>query len=171
MRRFSRQLVSFAGLAWAALAAGPAHATFSITAVDPATGEVGSAGASCIAGSIILSDVHPGVGVIHTQSFWNGANQAYARSLMDSGHSPQEIIDLLVLNDAQGDPSIRQYAITDIIDGGRSAGYTGSNCIEYANHFLGTTYAVAGNILLHPTVLLNMEAGVSRARRGRSPTG
>ncbi|MBL8007830.1 MAG: hypothetical protein JNJ56_09880, partial [Ignavibacteria bacterium] len=42
--------------------------TFSIAAVDPVTGEVGSAGASCVAGSIILSDVHPGRGVIHTQA-------------------------------------------------------------------------------------------------------
>ena len=45
--------------------------TFSIVAVDPVTGEVGSAGASCIAGSIIISDIHTGVGVIHTQSYWN----------------------------------------------------------------------------------------------------
>jgi hypothetical protein len=44
------------------------HATFSIVAIGPKTGEVGSAGASCIAGSIILSDPHPGVGVVHTQA-------------------------------------------------------------------------------------------------------
>ncbi|MDH4069871.1 MAG: DUF1028 domain-containing protein, partial [Ignavibacteria bacterium] len=67
--------------------------TFSIVAVDTLTGEVGSAGASCIAGSIILSDVHPGVGVVHTQSFWNASNQNYARSLMNTGHSPEQIID------------------------------------------------------------------------------
>jgi hypothetical protein len=45
-----------------------AEATFSIAAVDPGTGEVGSAGASCISGSLILSDVHPGVGVVHTET-------------------------------------------------------------------------------------------------------
>ncbi len=38
------------------------HATFSIIAYDPVTGEIGSAGASCIAGSIILSDILPGIG-------------------------------------------------------------------------------------------------------------
>ena len=64
------------------LAGAPAQATFSIVAVDPATGEVGSAGASCISGSIIISDVHPGVGVIHTQSYWNAANQNNARNRM-----------------------------------------------------------------------------------------
>ena len=43
-------------------------ATFSIVAVDTQTGEVGSAGGSCIANSIIISDIHPGIGAIHTQS-------------------------------------------------------------------------------------------------------
>jgi len=51
--------------------------TFSICAIDTVTGEVGSAGASCIdenaiaGGCIILSDVLPGVGVIHTQAGFN----------------------------------------------------------------------------------------------------
>ncbi len=62
--------------------------TFSIVAVDPATGEVGSAGASCIAGSIIISDMHPGVGAIHTQSYWNSQNQNNAHDLMEQGWSP-----------------------------------------------------------------------------------
>ena len=61
--------------------------TFSIVAVDPITGQVGSAGASCIAGSIIISDIHPGTGVIHTQSYWNGVNQNNASDLMDEGVS------------------------------------------------------------------------------------
>jgi uncharacterized Ntn-hydrolase superfamily protein len=57
--------------------------TFSIVAVDTITGEVGSAGASCIPGSMIISDVHPGLGAIHTQSYWNAINQDSAASLMD----------------------------------------------------------------------------------------
>ena len=70
-------------------------ATFSIVAVDTNTGEVGSAGGSCIAGSIIISDIHPGVGAIHTQAYYLPANQNYAASLMDQGYSPNEIIQLL----------------------------------------------------------------------------
>jgi uncharacterized Ntn-hydrolase superfamily protein len=139
---------------------GLAHSqdTFSIVAVDTLTGEVGSAGASCIAGSIILSDVHPGVGVIHTQSYWNAANQNYARTLMNQGYSPDQIIDSLVANDAQGNPTIRQYGIIDLIDGGRSAGYTGVNCFDYKNHILGPVYTVAGNILMGQQILDSMEA-------------
>ena len=90
------------------------YATFSILAVDTSTGEVGSAGGSCIAGSIIISDIHPGLGAIHTQSYYLGANQNYASSLMDQGYSPAEIIELLEENDAQNNPSIRQYGIVDL---------------------------------------------------------
>ena len=131
--------------------------TFSIVAVNPATGEVGSAGASCIAGSIIISDIHPGVGAIHTQSYWNQSNQDSASSLMDLGYSPEEIIDWLIENDAQNNPSIRQYGIIDLIDNGRSAGFTGENCFDYKNHILGQTYAIQGNILLGQEILDSME--------------
>lgn len=41
-----------------------AQDTFSIVAIDPLTGQVGSAGASCVSGSRILSDVHPGRGAV-----------------------------------------------------------------------------------------------------------
>lgn len=132
--------------------------TFSIVAIDPVTGEVGSAGASCIGGSIILSDVLPGRGVIHTQSYWNAANQNYARQLMLAGYSPQQIIDSLVARDAQNNSSIRQYAIVDLVNGGRTKGFTGVNCFNYKNHIEGPTYCIAGNILLGQQVLDSMEA-------------
>ena len=131
--------------------------TFSIVAVDTITGQVGSAGASCIQGSIIISDIHPGVGVIHTQSYWNAINQDSASSLMDQGYAPQDIIDWLVANDSQNDPTIRQYGIVDLIDGGRSAGYTGENCYDFKGHKLGENYAIQGNILLGQSILDDME--------------
>ena len=91
--------------------------TFSIVAVNPFTGEVGSAGASCIAGSVIISDVHPDVGAVHTQSYWMAANQYYASSLMTQGFSPEEIILLLEENDVQNNPTFRQYGIVDLYSG------------------------------------------------------
>ena len=74
--------------------------TFSIVAVDTNTKEVGSAGGSCIANSIIISDIHPGTGVIHTQSYYLPANQSYASSLMDEGYSPDEICYVSFTNKA-----------------------------------------------------------------------
>ena len=131
--------------------------TFSIVAVDPITNEVGSAGASCIAGSIIISDIHPGVGAIHTQSYWTGSNQNYASNLMELGYSPNEIIEELIHNDSGNNSTIRQYGIVDLIDGGRSAAFTGANCSDYKGHILGDTYAIQGNILLGSEILENME--------------
>lgn len=132
--------------------------TFSIVAVNPLTQEVGSAGASCIGGSIIISDLHPGVGAVHTQSWWNGQNQNLAENLMDLGYSPQEILDSLVENDAQNNPALRQYGAVDLIDDGRSAAFTGENCMDYKNHITGPTYAIQGNILLGQEILDNMES-------------
>ena len=131
--------------------------TFSIVAVDSMTGEVGSAGASCISGSIIISDIHPGIGVIHTQAQWSQENQNNAFEFMEVGVAPQEIINWLIENDVQNNPTVRQYGIVDLVDNGRSAGYTGINCYDYKDHILGQTYAIQGNILLGPEILDDME--------------
>ena len=131
--------------------------TFSIVAVDLENGLVGSAGASCIAVSIIISDIHPGVGAIHTQSYWSGYNQIMASDMMDLGLNPEEIIDYIVENDVSNNPSIRQYGIVDLYDGGRSAAFTGSNCMDYKGHILGPNYAIQGNILLDESILLSIE--------------
>ena len=131
--------------------------TFSIVAVDTLTGQIGSAGASCIQGSIIISDIHPGLGAIHTQSYWNATNQDSASSLMEQGYEPQDIIDWLVENDAQNDPTIRQYGIVDLLEGGRSASFTGENCSDFKGHKNGDTYAIQGNILLGQSILDDME--------------
>ena len=134
-----------------------AQDTFSIVAVDTLTGEVGSAGASCISGSIIISDLHPGIGAIHTQAYWTATNQQNASNLMANGYSPDEIIEWLVENDIQNNPGIRQYGVVDLIDGGRSAAFTGENCSDYKNHITGDTYAIQGNILLGQEILDDME--------------
>ena len=135
-----------------------AQDTFSICAVDPVTGEVGSAGASCVNDCTILTDVHPGWGVVHTQASWLSANQNYARQLMDRRLPPQEIIDSVTARDAQGNPTVRQYGIVDLFNGGRTAGYTGVNCLNYKNHILGPTYAIQGNILSGQPILDSMQA-------------
>ena len=112
------------------LLCGYVFSTFSIVAVDTKTKEVGSAGGSCIGNSIIISDIHPNKGVIHTQSYWNNANQIYASSLMDQGYSPQEIIDLLEENDIQNNASIRQYGIIDMYFGNNYGFLLESECVE-----------------------------------------
>ncbi len=139
-----------------------AQDTFSICAVDPVTGQVGSAGATCIASSatsaIIISDVHPGVGVVHTQAAYLGVNQIRARNYMNLGYTPQQIIDSAVAHDFQSNPSIRQYGVVSLDSGGLSAAFTGVGCMDYKNHITGPTYSIQGNILLGQQILDSMEA-------------
>jgi uncharacterized Ntn-hydrolase superfamily protein len=135
-----------------------AFGTFSICAVDTVTRRVGSAGASCIAGAIMLSDPLPDIGVIHTQANYLASNQDYAHNLMVQGKTPQQVVDGVVANDAQGNSSSRQYGVVDLVDNGRSAGFSGPGCQDYKNHLLGKTYAIQGNILLGREILDSMEA-------------
>ena len=140
-----------------------AQDTFSICAVDTVTGEVGSAGASCIDGSIIISDIHPGVGVIHTQAFYLPGNQNLGRTLMDAGLEPDSIIAGLLAGDVAGNPAWRQYGVVDLFDGGaRSSGFTGTSAMNWKGHLLGPNYAIQGNILLGPEILDSMEARFNR---------
>ena len=79
--------------------------TFSIVAVDLETGEVGSAGASCVDLFQIpgfepdfLSDLIPGEGAINSQAFWNPTNQRNALSQFQMGKTPREVVDWLIGN-------------------------------------------------------------------------
>jgi len=139
--------------------------TFSIVAIDSLTGEIGSAGASCVGsstyyphGAAVLSDVIPGIGAIHTQAAYLEANQNYAHDLMMQGLSPLQIIDSVVANDAQNNPTTRQYGIVDNNNGHpRSAGYTGINCSDYKNDTNNIYYSIQGNILLGQLILDSMQ--------------
>ncbi len=145
--------------------------TFSIVAVDTITGEVGSAGASCIdnsaiaGGAKIISDILPGRGAIHTQSYWLASNQVNAHNRMVAGDSPQQIIDWLVANDAQNLPGRRQYGIVDMDPFGspRSAAYTGATSMDWKGHITGRNYAIQGNILLNEGIIDSMEVRFLRA--------
>ncbi len=136
--------------------------TFSIVAVDTETGEIGSAGATCIGaedGALAISDIVLGVGAIHTQSFWSPTNQVNARTRMEAGDAPQEIMDWLVANDIQNNPSVRQYGAVDLNGGDpRAAAFTGANCFEEFIHVTGPNYAIQGNILISDAVVTDMEA-------------
>jgi len=145
-----------------------AQDTFSIVAVDEETGEIGSAGASCLddnqfpgsGGAFIISDVLPGRGAIHTQSFYLAGNQNNARLRMEAGDNPDELITWLALNDVQGNNSQRQYGVVDFDDNGvgRAKAFTGINCLPYRGQRVGSNYSIQGNILLGPEILDSMEA-------------
>ena len=143
-----------------------AQDTFSIVAVDSATGEVGSAGASCVdlfqtslPTDDFLGQLIPNVGAINTQAFYLPANQTNATTRMNLGETPSEIIDWLIANDVQSQPQFRQYGIAAIINGSpEAAAHTGTSTDDYKNHIVGPNYSIQGNILLGQEVLDSMEA-------------
>lgn len=147
-----------------------AQDTFSIVAVDEETGEVGSAGASCISADNLqaffpgadpdfLGDLIPGLGAINTQSFYLPQNQQAARNRLLAGETPQQVLDWLAVNDAQGNSTQRQYGIAALINGeAQAAGFTGINCLNEKGHRTGPNYAIQGNILISEDILDDMEA-------------
>ena len=149
-----------------------AQDTFSIIAVDPVTGDIGSAGASCVtgigsAGIIdIITDIIPGRGGVNSQAYVciPNTNLQNAIAQMEAGSSPSEIIDYLLLNDscasAGFNPEYRQYGIADFDGSGnpRTAGWTGSLADNYKEDRQGSNFSIQGNILLNQTVIDNMEA-------------
>ncbi len=145
--------------------------TFSIVAMDPITGEVGSAGASCVdldAANFptddFLGELFPGVGAINTQAWYLPANQANASTRMNEGDSPIEIIDWLINNDVQNQPQLRQYGIVGKVgEDIESAAHTGVSTDDYKNHITGPNYSIQGNILLGQEVLDGMEEGFLNA--------
>lgn len=155
-----------------------AQDTFSIVAVDPVTGEVGSAGASCLdiswypssfylSNADFLSVLIPGRGAINTQAMYDAGNQNNATARMLAGYSPQEIINWLMANDTNNLPQNRQYGIVDLNNGtARSKAFTGNSCLDYKGHIEGPTYAIQGNILLGKKVLDSMEARFNREQGG-----
>ena len=144
-----------------------AQDTFSIVAVDVSTGQVGSAGATCLddgdiaGGAVIISDVIPDIGAVHTQSYWTPANQNAAHAqVTDNGLSPEELMSWLEQNDAENNATIRQYGMADLVSGvARAAAFTGNNCFDWKGHIVGDNYAIQGNILLGEDILTQMEAG------------
>ncbi len=145
--------------------------TFSIVAIDPETGEVGSAGASCV--NLLpypsyrdgfLGELFPGVGAINTQAYYLESNQVNARNRMNLGDTPSEIIAWLEANDVQNHPEIRQYGVVAFVDGEpQSAAYTGVETDDEKGHITGPNYSIQGNILIGLNVLSSMEAGFLQA--------
>jgi uncharacterized Ntn-hydrolase superfamily protein len=161
-----------------------AQDTFSIVGLDTITGEVGSAGASCLdlitvvnppfqpPPADFLAVVIPSVGAMNTQAAFQFVNQTNGRSRMLAGDTPAQILAYVLTNDLSPNPigpgfpspvdadsTIRQYGIVGFVNGSPSvAAYTGSNCFNYKSHLIGRNYSIQGNILLGQSILDSMEA-------------
>jgi len=142
-------------VAWRAGAELDFH-TFSIVAVDPATGETGVVVTTrnpCVGNAVPW--VRAGVGAVATQG---GTRVEYGTELLDlleKGVAPQEALDRLVAADDGRER--RQVGVIDIK--GRSAQWTGQGQYgaekqgDWVHMRKGATFAVQGNSLVSPRVV------------------
>jgi uncharacterized Ntn-hydrolase superfamily protein len=130
--------------------------TWSITAYDPDSGAFAVAvatkafavGASC-------PFVRAGVGAVSTQSF---TNRYLAPAVLDGlarGLPPDAAIEGALAGDAGA--GVRQIHAVDRL--GRTAAWTGQNCVEWCGSVAAPGISVAGNMLAgEPTVSATLEA-------------
>lgn len=126
----------------------PMH-TFSIVAVDSATGQIGAAVQShwfSVGGSVIWAE--PGVGAVATQSFIEPAYGPRGLALLRSGvPAPLALRALLA---ADPDSAVRQIGIVDAR--GSAVSFTGQRNVAAAGSRLGRGYAAQANMMLRNTV-------------------
>lgn len=152
-----------AGLVGAA--AGSAHATWSILIVNPRTGEIGVASATCLFG-LDLRELTPllitDLGGVTAQSFGDttGQNRTFIRDRMIQGFTPPEILDLLAVFDAGH--QTRQYGMVDVRGG--VATFTGTQAGAWAGGVTGQVgelvYCVQGNVLTGAPVVALAEQAI-----------
>lgn len=118
--------------------------TFSIVALDPATGDLGVAVQSkFLAVGAVVPWATAGVGAVATQSFANVGYGPGGLALLANGVSASDSLAQLVAADALRDQ--RQAGIVDAHGG--SATFTGQQCFAWAGGRTGDGYAAQGNIL------------------------
>ncbi len=128
--------------------------TFSIAGYDSDTGEWGAAVASCVPfayNSVIWGEA--GSGIIATQAMANHFYGTEGLELLAAGLTADSVVYLLTEADSLREH--RQLGIVDMYGG--SAGYTGSECMDWAGSIQGPEYTIQGNILAGPQVVEEME--------------
>lgn len=138
----------------------PVH-TYSIVAVDSATGEIGVAVQShwFNVGSIVPW-AEPGVGAVATQSFVDAGYGPRGLYLMRTGVAAPEALAALLRTDP--DSQVRQVAMIDA--SGRVAAHTGSRNIPAAGQNIGLSYSVQANLMRSDRVWPAMARAFERTR-------
>jgi uncharacterized Ntn-hydrolase superfamily protein len=120
-------------------------ATYSIAACDLDAGQWGVATQSkFLAVGSVVPWAEPHVGAIATQAYANPRYGPEGLDLLREGLSAEEVVERLTAADEGRDH--RQLGIVD--RQGRSASFTGAECLEWAGGRTGACYAAQGNILV-----------------------
>src|SRR5262245_29180262 len=129
-----------------------AMATFSIVAIDPATGDLGVAVASrYFAVGTVVPWAEANVGAIATQANVNVGYGARGLALLRQGLTAQQVMDKLFDEDTFPGKGGRQIAIVD--SKGNVAVFTGGEAQDWKGHRKGATWSAQGNTLVGPHVV------------------
>ena len=132
----------------------PAHATFSIVARDPATGELGVAVASrFFAVGAVVPYANAEIGAVATQANANVSYGPRGLELLARGAKADEVVKILT----RDDPNANTRQVGVVGADGSSMSYTGPGCNSWAGGRSGPNYAVQGNILTGEAVVMAME--------------
>ena len=119
--------------------------TYSIAACDLDASQWGVATQSkFLAVGAVVPWAEPHVGAIATQAYANPRYGPEGLSLLREGFSAEEVVERLTAADEGRDQ--RQLGVVD--REGRSASFTGAECLEWAGGRTGPCYAAQGNILV-----------------------
>ena len=140
---------------------GDVRATFSICAVDPSHGEVGCAVQSrYFAVGAVVPWVRAEVGAVATQAAGVAAYGRRALERLEAGLDPAAAIAAVLAGDRGRET--RQLGV--VAADGRAAAHTGAECLAWAGHRIGQSYAVQGNILVGEGVVQELERAFLETR-------
>src|SRR4249920_2951804 len=128
----------------------PQYSTFSLCAIDPATGQSGAAVTTRVpfVGRAV-PHVRAGVGAVCTQASTMVEFGPRGLDLLAKGVDPKEALAQLLASDEQRES--RQVGIIDMQ--GRTAAHTGKQNNAWAGSRQGKTYTVQANIMVGPEVV------------------
>ena len=148
----------------------PPIATFSILAMDTATGEIGGAVQSrvfSVGNGVLWAEA--GVGAVATQAIVDVSYGPQAIALLKQGLSAEQVVKQVWESDPDPRPTDwtkqgRQFAVIDAT--GKVFAYTGPRATEWAGHkscsASGARCTAQGNILAGAAVVDSMVAGYER---------
>jgi uncharacterized Ntn-hydrolase superfamily protein len=136
------------------------HGTYSIVALDPATGELGAAVQShwFSVGSLCIW-ARPGVGAVATQSVVEPAHGPDALDRLAEGEDAAAALAGVLEPDPLA--SVRQVGVVDA--GGRVAVHTGAGCIPCAGDATGEHWSCQANMMQRDTVPAAMSEAFAAA--------
>ncbi|MEQ8967238.1 MAG: DUF1028 domain-containing protein [Azospirillaceae bacterium] len=126
------------------MTAGVKANTFSIAALDPATGNLGVAVSTrvpCV--GAICPFVRHGVGALSTQAWTDPYLGPKVLDRIEAGASADAALAEVMIEEP--DPELRQIGVVDVQ--GRAAAHTGSANDAFAGHITGEGFTVQGNML------------------------